>query len=74
MKPKTLWVTRDSEFESYEIYSEKPIWFGRYSGFFEGHRIIKLKNYEGSEFEKLTGIKLKGGKDSIVKIKIVRVK
>ncbi len=68
-KAKKFWITRDSSTDDYEIWLERPKWCADYW----------YSNVEGSqcglcskEFERLTGIHLKGGPRSITCRRLVK--
>ena len=67
-KTKLWWVTRNHNSSVYKLWSSKPTW--EYYG--DGSpRYWQAENFEtiimsSMGFESLTGIKMKGGKDSIM--------
>ena len=63
-KTKLWWITRDMKCAPYFIWTKKPYWD---SDRWRGHDLHIQYFY--TDFESLTRIKMKGGKDSIMCVK-----
>ncbi len=69
---KPFWITRDEPGEDYDLWLGKPVCYGRWVSVTGDS--TWLTQFAAEKFERHTDIRLPGGKDSIVQVKLTAVK